>query len=68
MYTHGILRVDIDSRVPIGALGEALLSPEGIAIGHQLSCYLGRVIYCPGHVGDAGTMLRMEGYTYTWCP
>jgi hypothetical protein len=30
----------------MGALSEALLSPEGITISPQLLRYLGRVIYC----------------------
>jgi hypothetical protein len=57
MYTHGIFGVDVDSRVPMGALREALFPPQGIAVGFQLLNDLGRVIYCPGHMVNAGAVL-----------
>jgi hypothetical protein len=67
MDAHGVFGVNIDSQVPMGALGEALLAAEGITIIPQLLRYLGRVVYCPGDMGDARTMLCQEfGLSGTW--
>jgi hypothetical protein len=51
----------------MGALGKAVLSPEGIALSPQLLSDLGRVIYCPGYMVNAGTMLcQVLGLPGTW--